>query len=359
MTDEDYIEHAIAASGLGREALLADVARLEASPSRLTLREYVDFGLYDWDAHDEEARHAFLSDRLHWPFVARACNFGWNAATEDKWLMETVLRRAGVPTPPILAVVDTGNRIYPGTFMIRTPEALRDFLLVNGGQPFFGKQLDSMASVGIFLCAGSDGEQAMLWNEGPLTVNALFERLRSHRYIFQPVIRNHSFFDGIASNLCTMRLGVFVYDDTIHAAFGFMKVSQGENLADHFRSRGNLALGLDLERGTITSVRRRLPIGTDLLGEGSIATALLGRTLPFWAEMTALVARVARIYAPVRFQSYDIAFSPSGPVIIEVNTGGGFGGPQLANGRGLLQPNFRHFMSQAGIDLPGLARTIG
>ena len=359
MTDEDYIAHALTASDLTREVFLADAAQLEVSPSRLTLREYVDYGLYNWDEHDDEARRAFLSVRLHWPFVARTCNFGWNAATEDKWLMETVLRRAGVPTPPILAVLDTGNRFYPGTLMIRSEETLRAFLQSNAGRPFFGKRLDGMASEGIFLCLESDREQAALWNEGVVTVSTLFERLRPHRYIFQPVIRNHTFFDSIAENLCTMRLAVFVYDDTLHAAFGFMKVPQGENLPDHFQSIGNLALGLNLERGTITSVRRRLPIGTELLGEGSVASAMLMRQLPFWGETIALATRVAQVYAPVRFQSLDIAFTESGPMVIEVNTGGGFGGPQLANARGLLQPNFRHFMSQARIDLAELGREIG
>ena len=354
MTDEDYINYALATSGLNREAFLADVARLEASPSRLTLREYVNLGLQNWNEYDDEARSAFLSDRLHWPFVARACNPGWRAATEDKWLMEMVLRRAGVPTPPILSVLDTGNRLYPGTFMIRTEETLRAFLQSNAGQPFFGKRLEGMASDGIFLCLESDREQAVLWNEGVVTVSALFERLRSHRYIFQPVIRNHTFFDGIAGNLSTLRLAVFVYDDTLKAAFGFMKVAQGENLPDHFLSIGNLALGLDLERGIITSVRRRLLIGTELLGEGTSAAELLMRQLPFWGETVALAARVAQVYAPVRFQSLDIAFTESGPVVIEVNTGGGFGGPQLANARGLLQPNFRHFISQVGFDLAEL-----
>lgn len=358
MTDDDYIAHALALSGLPREALLADFARLGASPSRLTLREYVDFGLHDWEAHDAEARQAFLSDRLHWPFVARTCNVGWNAATEDKWLMEMVLRRAGVPTPPILAVLDLGNRFYPGTFRISSTESLRDFLDSNAGQPFFGKRLDGMASDGIFLCPESDRDQAMIWGEGVLTIPALFERLRAHRYIFQPVIRNHSFFDGIATNLCTMRLAVFVYDDSLQAAFGFLKVSQGPNLADHFKSVGNLALGLDLESGTVTSVRRRLPIGTERLAEGPIASALLGRQLPFWAEATALAARVALVYAPVRFQSMDIAFTESGPVVIEVNTGAGFAGPQLANGCGVLQPNFRHFMAQAGIDIAELGHGL-
>lgn len=359
MTDENYIAHAIALSGLSREALLADVEQLGASPSRLTLREYVDFGLYNWDEHDEEARRAFLSSRLHWPFVARTCNVRWNAATEDKYLMETVLRRARVPTPQILAVLDHGNRLYPGAFRIRSEESLRAFLDSNAGKPFFGKKLDGMASDGIFLCSESNRDQAMLWDEGMVTVPALFERLRAHRYIFQPVIRNHSFFDGIATNLCTMRLAVFVYDDSLNAAFGFLKVSQGTNLADHFKSIGNLALGLDLERGTITSVRRRLPIGTELMKQGPEASALLGKQLPFWAEAKALAARVAQVYAPVRFQSLDIAFAESGPMVIEVNTGGGFAGPQLANARGLLQPNFLHFMSQAGIDLVELGRTLG
>lgn len=352
MTDDDYIDHALSRSMITPDVLLADMARIEKGIGRITAREYVEFGLYDWDLHSQSDRQRYISDRLHWPIVAQTCNLGWHSATEDKWIMETMLRRAGVATPPILAVLDAGLRLYPGTFAIRTEEDLRNFLVDNAGRPFFGKKLTGMQSVGIFCCVGSDRDTVNLLKEGQVPVRALFDRLKSQQYILQPVVRNHSFFADIASNLCTLRLATFVFDDVLRVAFAFMKVPQGDNVADHFKDAGNLALGLDLSTGKITSVRQRLPIGTLLLDEASsVGVQLLRKQLPYWPEVLAVAARVNQVFAPVRYQSMDIAITERGPVVIEVNMGAGFTGPQMVYGQGLLQPHVLHFLGQVGVDL--------
>jgi hypothetical protein len=359
MTDDDYIDYALSQSPVGRDMLLADMARLESGIGRITVPEYVDFGLYDWDLHSEQDRQRFISDRLHWPIVAQTCNLGWHAATEDKWIMETILRQAGVDTPPILAVLDTGIRLYPGTFVIRTEEDLRNFLVSNAGRPFFGKKLTGIASAGIFCCIASDRDAVSLLHEGTVPTQVLFDRLKSEKYVFQPVVRNHPFFADIASNLCTIRLAAFVYDDILRVAFAFMKIPQGENLTDLFKPAGNLALGLVPSTGKITSVRQRLSIGTRLLGETTaLGARLLDKQLPFWPEVLAAAARVALVFAPVRYQSMDIALTESGPVVIEVNMGAGFAGPQLVYGRGLLQPNVLHFFDQAGVVLDEIGRHL-
>ena len=51
----------------------------------------------------------------------------------------------------------------------------------------------------------------------------------------------------------------------------------------------------------------------------------------------------ARAYAPVRYQSLDIALTPDGPCIIEINSGGSFMLAQIASGRGFLTPSVRAF----------------
>lgn len=359
MTDEDYITHALAHSDMRRDELLADMVQFENSAAFLTKKEYVELGLYKREIFTDNQREMFISDRLHWPIVMQTCDIGWNAATEDKWLMQLLLRRAGVETPQILATFDVGNRLYPGTMHIKCEASLKNFLAANAGRPFFGKQLAGMASHGIFLSTMSDQNEVVLENEGAVPISTFFERLRSRKYIFQPVLKNHHFFSGIAKNLCTMRFALFVYDDMLRSAFAFVKVPQGDNLADHFQPVGNLALGLDLDTGTILSVRQRLPIGTRLLDASSeLAMSVLGKRLPFWSEAMTAIARVAQVFAPVRYQSMDIAFTEHGPVIVEVNAGGGFGGPQLAYSKGLLQPHVSHFLEQAGVNLPNLASRL-
>lgn len=55
-------------------------------------------------------------------------------------------------------------------------------------------------------------------------------------------------------------------------------------------------------------------------------------------------------FAPIRYQSTDIAITDAGPVVVELNYGGGFDLPQYASGRGLLTPEVRAFFESFGYD---------
>jgi len=58
LSDGDYIDHAVRHSGLSPEALLGDIDTLRKAPGRITIKEYVDLGLYDWTRHDADARRS-------------------------------------------------------------------------------------------------------------------------------------------------------------------------------------------------------------------------------------------------------------------------------------------------------------
>jgi hypothetical protein len=61
-----------------------------------------------------------------------------------------------------------------------------------------------------------------------------------------------------------------------------------------------------------------------------------------------LAHRCAPIFQPVRYQSMDIGITQAGPVLIEINTGGGFDLPQLASGEGFLTDEVRDFFRACG-----------
>jgi hypothetical protein len=54
------------------------------------------------------------------------------------------------------------------------------------------------------------------------------------------------------------------------------------------------------------------------------------------------------MFQPVRYQSMDVAVTPDGPVLIEINTGGGFDLPQLASGQGFLTDEVCEFFRACG-----------
>ena len=75
---------------------------------------------------------------------------------------------------------------------------------------------------------------------------------------------------------------------------------------------------------------------------------LLGQVLPDWQEVIQVNELCAQLFAPIRYQSLDIALSSEGPVVVEVNTGGSFELPQFASGKGFLTNEVRNFFESCG-----------
>ena len=68
-----------------------------------------------------------------------------------------------------------------------------------------------------------------------------------------------------------------------------------------------------------------------------------------WDDVISLAFACSRIFASARYQSVDVAITPDGPMLIEINTGGAFDLPQLANGRGFLTAEVQEFFSECGV----------
>src|SRR3546814_14609338 len=75
---------------------------------------------------------------------------------------------------------------------------------------------------------------------------------------------------------------------------------------------------------------------------------LVGTRLPDWQEVRRVNDACARLVAPVRYHSLDIALTDAGPVVVEVNVGGSFVLPQMASGQGLLTEETRDFFVGCG-----------
>lgn len=355
-TTDFYLDFAASTSGRPLAEIAAEWQGLSTGPGRLTAEEYVKFGLNDSGRYTDAAKRAFLSDRLHWPIVWASCDPDWKGATEDKWLAARILDMAGVATPRIIAVTHGGQRHYPGTPVLRSEQEFRAFLAQRQGKPFFAKPLKGFASRGVFLCESWSAGAMRLTGHGERPIADMWrEHFGSMDYVFQPVQRNHGFFVGICENLATVRIGAVVYDNGVRLAFTFLKMPGTGNLEDRFHRVGNMACALDPETGEILSIRSRGErIAMTHAAHPETGRPLIGLRLPYWPELLASVGVAARLFAPLRYQTMDIAITEKGPVVIEVNIGGGFAGPQMALGRGMLDTPFGAFLKASGIDVARL-----
>ena len=345
---KDLLTYAAKASGRSPLRIQREFGEMARSDGQINMVEYVRNGLYDIDRHSAEARAQFISNDLHWPITHTCNDRGWSGSAEDKAVAGTLLATGGVPVPDTVAIIDRSARIFPGYTKISTPEALRDFVTATPGQRYFGKITGGMVSFGAFCVTGGDAERIHCEGHDPMRyADFLNEFVGTSSYLLQKVLTNHSGFAQYASALATVRMVNLVSDDGVYCPMSVIKLPQGDNIADAFWRPGNLACAVDVDTGRIETVARR-GIETEFLPDHPEVAGLMGLCLPHWDALREINERAARIFAPIRYQSTDIAITEAGPVVVEINYGGGFDLPQYASGKGMLTPKVRAFFEGCG-----------
>ena len=207
----------------------------------------------------------------------------------------------------------------------------------------FVKPNDQLGSFGASLISSFDGEAATLHDGTRLNAGELVSQLFGRNaYLFQPVVSNHPDLSPLTQKLATIRLINFVSSDGVFTPFAILKIATGDNIADNFWRAGNMLAQLDVDTGKIVRVVK----GTGL--DQVVMNDHAGLQLPMWQDLRQLNEKVARIFAPVAFNSLDVAVTPEGPTVIEVNSGSSFDLWQVASGSGFLQPDVRAFLDSRG-----------
>jgi len=346
----DLLRHAQKKSGRHPVDLAREFLRLNRGCGKLTWPEYIQYGVYDKTRYSPEDQSQFLTNNLHWPITHVCCDMTWQTTTEDKWLSSHILARSTIRVPKTLAVIDKTERIYPETHKISTAEHLRDFMTSQDVLPLFGKENRGICSFGAFLILDADENAMLLKGQGRLGYDTCMDQfVGATPYLLQRLESNHSFFDRYTDNLATVRVCVLIGKDGIKIPFAILKLPSRDNVADSFWRSGNLACNLDLQSGKILTVRSKDHFGTtDHTAHPETGEPLLGEIVPMWDRVLDMAHTCAPIFQPVRYQSMDIAITQDGPVLIEINTGGGFDLPQLASGMGFLTDEVRDFFRSCG-----------
>ena len=352
LTTAQLLQHVVNASGRSAFQVSKEVAQFANSDRQIQLAEYVLWKLYDQDRHTAQERSAFLSGKAHWP-IAHMCNDQkWNAASEDKVLCDTILDAAGVPVPQALAVFDRSLRHYPSVSKIATSDALREVVLENGGSNIFGKALGGMASFGAFEVTSADKDQITCRGCEPMSYDSFVnDYMGGNAYLIQKKLQNHSDIAPYCSAIATVRMVNLVHADRVENPFAMIKIPQGDNIADNFWRAGNLACDIDVATGTIQTVVQRDGPDLTFLDDHPAHAGFMGMILPHWDRLIEINTLAARTFAPIRYQSTDIAITPNGPVIVELNYGGAFELVQTASGRGFLTDDVRAFFTECGVPL--------
>lgn len=339
-------------SGRSLASILLEFRRLAMGPGRITPMDYVQYHL--WEVPVEE-RFRYLSDDLHWPVVHGAGDRRYEAIAEDKWLAAFLLQSAGIPAVRCLGVVDRSSRTWPGISVLGTGAELVELCrsVIEEGGAVFGKPVCWLGGFGSLLIDGVEGSRLHLASEGWIEAAAVVETcIGSWPYLLQICEPADPNLSDLSERLPVVRIYVWVRDSGPELHWPVMRApGRGQAFTQGWLP-GNILYAIDIETGEVT---RAISYGSgDLVvhdAHPDSGVALPGYRLPHWPEVLALAERVAHVFAPLRYHSIEIGLARRGPVVVEVNAGGGFGGYQLPAGRGALEPRFVEFLDECGVRL--------
>ncbi|WP_217922268.1 sugar-transfer associated ATP-grasp domain-containing protein [Miltoncostaea oceani] len=249
--------------------------------------------------------------------------------TEDKAIFYRLAEQLGLRVPTLYAVLCESGPGWSHTGEVLADAGDWERLLLSDALPdtFVIKPARGYYGLGVRVIERGGGTLHEL-GRGDVDAGALCRELVSdpqfHVYVVQERLENHPDMPGGRSALQTARIATLVdRDGGVRVINSFFKTALDGAAIDNFRlgATGNYSSVLDVRDGTFANV-----VGA---GEGGVLTEVtppegvnaprVGQKLLMWDECCALVAAAAPHFLPMRCIGWDVAVTPTGPVIVEAN----------------------------------------
>lgn len=332
--------------GRGYLSQVADMIRYNRGHQRINPIEYYLYHLYDRERHDAATRAQFIGHAGRRRIV-RALNDAKAAIlADDKLVTYGYLTGLGFPTPPLRALYHA-TRSHGALRRLCDAAQAAAYLRGEATYPMFGKPLGRSNAVGVASLRGYRAGDDVLVLAGGRTIGVetfvtTLDAFLPRGYLFLEHLWPHAAMREVCGErLCTVRVFALLGPRGPEILGAVWKVVVGANMADNFVLKGNLLAAVDIATGTVTRI-----VGGSGPDERVHEThpdtgaRLVGFRLPLWDGLIALVKGAAGAFPRLPYQGWDIALTPSGPVIVELNSAGDLSLWQRPAGRGFMNERF-------------------
>lgn len=330
---------------------LFEALRLRVRRSPLGISEYLDCGIW----------HRSVTPSMRDEFI------GWRQSNEldrlfnddssrvlanDKLLNYLVLHSLGYPIPRPVATYTTEGRRISDEKVLRTHDEVEEFLK-GDIYPLYVKPISAGYGHGVMGLKGRDGQSFCMMDGSLISRDELmapFGFLPYRGMLFQKPLQAHPAIAELtgSSAIACVRFICFVTsgEPVIHTAF--WKIVAGNNMMDNFShgDYGNCLGAVDLDSGAIVRAIARIGPGGVIDRHPTTGRPLIGFTLPNWSQAKDLVLSASRHFPGLRLQNWDVALSPEGPVLLELNTESELNIPQAISGRGFRDARLNGFLAE-------------
>ncbi len=343
----------VAATCVSPLQVTADFVRLSFGPGKVSFTDYNRLKLFDKEYWANEDRRQVVGERRS-AAIWSTINFrkDWWGFFDNKLAGCAYLAAFGLPVIRNLAIYCENLKIH-GAHVASDKGQLRRFLQCHDHYPLFGKPTDGLQSLGSVALRRywPDRDSVETFDGHVIKLDVFIAEIAKHYaagYLFQKLTLPHAAIcvlcgDRLATvRVLTLRVGTQA-PQVLRVCW---KIPAGKNMADNFWRSGNLLAKLDPGTGEV--LRAVSGTGVDLAQHShhpDTNAPLIGFRVPHWRAVIDTTTEAARLIDQIALIGWDIAVLDDGPVIVEMNERPDFILPQLADGRGILEPAFLDFMA--------------
>lgn len=236
---------------------------------------------------------------------------------QDKLLFSKQCSKFNIHTPEILSYNFGSSFFYNEvSTTLNSPE---DLIL------FFKRLFESEKLDSLFLKVmdSNSGKGAMLLRRSNLVESSdmLWKNLKSSNYIHQEVIQQHPEINKIYSkSINTFRIETYLdKSKVVHLLGSHMRFGSGDSFLDNI-SQGGFYVNVNLDRGTFQKygLTNMIHGGKAFTSHPDTGFEFEDFKIPYFSESVELVKKAARCLSNF-VNSWDIAITQEGPILIEGN----------------------------------------
>jgi hypothetical protein len=332
--------------------VMRDYSSLAFGPGRVSFRDYTNLRLFDDARYAGTDKRTVVGARRNRD-IAVAINYrhDWYGLVENKIAANAYLSAFGLPTIPTAAIY-AEKLAAAAPKLLASRDELGAFLRRDDVYPLFGKPAEgfqSLGSAGLARYSGADDRVERIDGE-TIRVDAFVEDVVTHYangYLFQPLTSPHR--DVVAlcgDRLATCRMLTLNTEGGPQLHRAVWKIPAAKNAADNYWRAGNILARIDLLSGCIEGAMTGTGFDlAEVTHHPDTGARLIGAEVPNWQAMKATAIEGARLMRQVPMIGWDVAPGPDGAIIVEMNQTPDVFLHQLADARGLLEPEFLAFMA--------------
>ncbi len=246
--------------------------------------------------------------------------------SQHKLVEKSLLTLLGVPTPRFIGYLHPNEGCTPDFKPLTTPESLALMLTDSTYSKICFKLSEGWGGEGFVAAEIHRSPKGLLLkncanDEPPCSSAEFVGRYLDFRQglVIEEYLEQHNVLQAFnPTSVNTLRIWLKKTENNVTLLGAIVRVGRKGAVVDN-SGQGGFIVQVDSKTGVLGEVLTTEVIPQRSSQHPDSGLRLTGQQLPYWSESVALAKRSLLVFPHARFTGLDLAISPSGPVIIELN----------------------------------------